>query len=96
MKQTLFSKKVIFFTQILSSVNLHTSIDLGFLQTKAFGQTRWQRRYCIIDWDKAMLFIALKNDRQQGDYIKLLPKIVVSDSEIATDLTIEIIDDNSK
>lgn len=43
-----------------------------------------------------MFFVALKNDRHQGDYIKLLPKVIISDSEIATDLTIEIIDDNSK
>lgn len=70
-------------------------VDLGFLQTKVYGQTRWQRRYCIIDWDKAMLFIALKNDRKYGDYVKLLPRVLIMDSEIATDLMIEIVADSN-
>ena len=67
----------------------------GFLQTKLSGQPKWHRRYCIIDWDKALLFIASKTDRQYGDYIKLLPSVSIIDSESPSDLTIEIVDDSN-
>lgn len=41
-----------------------------------------------------MLFIALKYDRKLGDYVALLPRVLIKDSEIATDLTIEIVADS--
>jgi hypothetical protein len=55
---------------------------------------KWHRRYCIIDWDKAILFVASKNDRHYGDWIKLLPNIYIIDSELPSDLTIEIKEDS--
>lgn len=44
-------------------------------------QNKWHRRYCIIDWDKAVLFIALKADTRYKDWIKLLPNIIINDFE---------------
>jgi hypothetical protein len=60
------------------------------------SQPKWHRRYCIIDWDKAILFVASKYDKQYGDWIKLLPNISINISELPSDLTIEIKVDSKK
>jgi hypothetical protein len=70
--------------------NNYQIIFLGYLQVKLNCQPKWHRRYCIIDWDKATLFVASKTDRQYGDWIKLLPNIFIIDSELPSDYTIEI------
>lgn len=66
----------------------------GYLQVKIHGQPKWHRRYCIIDWDKSILFAASKTDRRYGDWIILLPKVQIIDSELPADFTIEISSDN--
>ncbi|CAF0914469.1 unnamed protein product [Rotaria sp. Silwood1] len=53
----------------------------GWLKIKKQDQTKWHRRYCIIDWDKSVLFIASKVDTRYRDWIKLLPSIIINDFE---------------
>ncbi|CAF1960351.1 unnamed protein product [Rotaria magnacalcarata] len=62
----------------------------GWLKVKLNSQAKWHRRYCIIDWDKAILFIACKADRNYRDYIKLLPNISINEYEPSHDNIIEI------
>ncbi|CAF3931675.1 unnamed protein product, partial [Rotaria sp. Silwood1] len=52
-----------------------------WLKIKKQDQTKWHRRYCIIDWDKSVLFIASKVDTRYRDWIKLLPSIIINDFE---------------
>ncbi|CAF0790114.1 unnamed protein product [Rotaria sp. Silwood1] len=66
----------------------------GWLKVKLNSQIKWHRRYCIIDWDKAILFIASKFDGRYQDLIKLLPSIFINDCESSNDNTIEIKADN--
>ncbi|CAF0777321.1 unnamed protein product [Rotaria sordida] len=66
----------------------------GWLKVKLNSQVKWHRRYCIIDWDKAILFIASKFDGRYQDLMKLLPNIFINDCESSNDNTIEIKVDN--
>ncbi|CAF2955260.1 unnamed protein product [Rotaria sp. Silwood2] len=79
----------------------------GWLKIRKNDQTKWHRRYCIIDWDKSVLFIASKVDTRYRDWIKLLPNIIINDFEYSFNNesnhnnnntlvinTIEIISDN--
>jgi hypothetical protein len=87
MTQQSFPNKVIsywvFFFFIIELIS-------GWLKTKLNSQTKWHRRYCIIDWDKAILFLAYKIDRRYRDWIKLLPNIFINDYEPCTNHIIEI------
>jgi len=51
----------------------------GTLKIKLHRQTKWHRRYCIIDWDKSILFIASRADSRYRDWIKLLPDTVINE-----------------
>lgn len=67
----------------------------GWLKVKYDGQMKWSRRYCLIDWDKALLFLSLKNDGKFRDWIKILPTCFIN--EIVDDSSmIEIQVDNEK
>jgi hypothetical protein len=70
--------------------NYSDHIYSGWLKLKLHSQTKWHRRYCIIDWDKAILFIALKADTHYRSWIKLLPNIFINDCEASHENTIEI------
>lgn len=51
----------------------------GTLKIKLHHQTKWHRRYCIIDWDKSILFIASRADSRYRDWIKLLPDTIINE-----------------
>lgn len=57
---------------------------------KLHSHIKWHRRYCIIDWDKAVLFVASKFDGRYRDYIKLLPNILINEVEPCHDNIIEL------
>ena len=57
--------------------------NLGWLKVKLHRQSKWHRRYCIIDWDKAVFFLASRPDTRYRDWIKLLPNIIINDTEYA-------------
>jgi len=57
----------------------YNSNILGWLKIKLHNQSNWHRRYCIIDWDKAVLFIATRADTRYRDWIKILPNILIND-----------------
>lgn len=65
-----------------SNFNLKTC--LGFLKVKLHHQVKWHRRYCTVDWDKSILFIASKADTRYRDWIKLLPNTVINDYEYSS------------
>ncbi len=53
----------------------------GSLKIKLQNQIKWHRRYCMIDWDKSILFIASKADTRYKDWIKILPNTIINDYE---------------
>lgn len=56
-----------------------SNIDLlGWLKVRLQSQSKWHRRHCTIDWDKAILFLATKVDGRARDWIKLLPDIIIT------------------
>ena len=58
---------------------LPLNIDLlGWLKVRLHSQSKWHRRYCTIDWDKAILLLATKVDGRARDWIKLLPNIAIN------------------
>jgi hypothetical protein len=59
----------------------YNSNNLGWLKIKLHNQSNWHRRYCIIDWDKAVLFIATRADTRYRDWIKISPKITINDDD---------------
>ena len=67
----------------LSKINekYFSNPNLGSLKTKLHDQTKWHRRYCTLDWDKSILFLATRADTRYRDWIKLLPNIFVNDSD---------------
>ncbi|CAF4710619.1 unnamed protein product [Rotaria socialis] len=77
----------------------------GWLKIKLHNHTKWHRRFCIIDWDKAVLFTASKADTRYSDWIQLLSTITINDFEYSfhnesnnnlTNTTIEIVTDNGR
>ena len=52
---------------------------LGWLKIKLQNNSRWHRRYCIIDWDKAVLFLASKPDTRYKEWIKLASDIIINE-----------------
>ncbi|UJR16038.1 hypothetical protein I4U23_002952 [Adineta vaga] len=78
----------------MSNDDLDINPKQGWLKVKLHSHSKWHRRYCIIDWDKAILFIASKIDRRYREWIKLLPNILMNDCESSSDNTIEIKLDN--
>lgn len=94
------NSKARFFSSIHSScfcrISIIYKIILGWLKIKLQSQGKWHRRYCIIDWDKAALFISSKIDGRYRDWIKLLPNILISDCESQHDNVIEIKVDSKK
>nr|ACF75482.1 rho GTPase activating protein [Adineta vaga] len=78
----------------MSNDDLDINPKQGWLKVKLHSHSKWHRRYCIIDWDKAILFIASKIDRRYREWIKLLPNILMNDCESSSDNTIEIKSDN--
>ncbi|CAF1040037.1 unnamed protein product [Adineta steineri] len=53
----------------------------GWLKIKLHNQIKWHRRYCIIDWDKAILFTASRADTRYRDWIRLSPNIIINDCD---------------
>lgn len=76
-----YVKNFILFSKIIL---LCSSNYLGYVKVKLQNQTKWHRRYCIIDWDKSILFIASKPDARYRDWIKLLPNTVINDSDYSS------------
>ncbi|CAF0873127.1 unnamed protein product [Adineta steineri] len=78
----------------MSNDDLIINPKQGWLKVKLHSQSKWHRRYCIIDWDKAILFIASKVDKRYREWIKLLPHIFINEYESSSDPIIEIKSDN--
>ncbi|CAF2227618.1 unnamed protein product [Rotaria magnacalcarata] len=77
----------------------------GWLKIKLHNHTKWHRRFCIIDWDKSVLFTASKADTRYSDWIQLLSTIIINDFEYSfhnesnnnlNNTTIEIVADNGR
>ena len=66
------------------------TFHLGALKIKLQSHTKWHRRYCIIDWDKSILFIATRANTRYRDYIKILPNTLINDFD-----TLANVDSNS-
>jgi hypothetical protein len=73
------SKEGNLFKLKIKSLFFRNKINLGWLKIKLQNQIKWHRRYCIIDWDKAVLFIASRADTRYRDWIKLLPNVLIND-----------------
>ncbi|CAF1117700.1 unnamed protein product [Adineta steineri] len=56
----------------------------GWLKIKLHNQIKWHRRYCIIDWDKAILFTASRADTRYRDWIRLSPNIIINDCDTSS------------
>nr|ACD37573.1 Rho GTPase activating protein [Philodina roseola] len=57
----------------LSNESRMSAFHQGWLKVRYDGQMKWTRRFSLIDWDKALLFLSTKIDGNFTDWIKLLP-----------------------
>ena len=51
--------------------------NIGWLKIKLHGESKWYRRYCTLDGDKSVFFIASKIDSRYKNWIKLLSNILI-------------------
>jgi len=58
-----------------------STIKEGWLKIKLHNQSKWHRRFCIVDWDRSVLFFASRPDTRYREWIQLLSNIVINDCD---------------
>ena len=54
----------------------------GWLKIKLHNQSKWHRRFCIVDWDRSVLFFASRPDTRYREWIQLLATVVINDCDL--------------
>nr|ACF75516.1 rho GTPase activating protein [Philodina roseola] len=80
----LFSSVFFFdnFSRFLSRRKTMSNMKEGWLKIKLHNQSKWHRRFCIVDWDRSILFFASRPDTRYREWIQLLSNIVINDCDL--------------
>lgn len=61
--------------------NRSNFVSSGWLKIKLHNQSKWHRRFCIVDWDRSVLFFASRPDTRYREWIQLLSNVVINDCD---------------